>query len=168
MNLSVSPDEGDHDGSRGTAAANGVDPGRGGLADDDGGSDPAPRELSDEEAAHLLKLARRSNGSRGSREAIRPRSGGCVPVGPRTLCANAPDSRRVLAEAIFERIEVTGLELARVFPTDRAVQTGLAQAFRARTAGSGRGERICASMSDESTVVRFVRRSGSEPDAKSA
>ncbi len=71
------------------------------------------------------------------------------------LWADAPHSRRVLAEALFERIEVTALELARVFPTDRAVQTGLAEAFQARTAGSGRGETACPSDNHLSAVERI-------------
>jgi hypothetical protein len=57
------------------------------------------------------------------------------------LWADAPASRRALAEALFESVEVLGLRTMRIEPTAAAVDRGLADAFQARTAGYGRGER---------------------------
>lgn len=53
----------------------------------------------------------------------------------------APSSRRALAEALFERIEVLGLRSMRIQPTPAAAARGLGGAFRAGGAGYGRGER---------------------------
>jgi DNA invertase Pin-like site-specific DNA recombinase len=53
----------------------------------------------------------------------------------------APDSRRALAEAIFERVEVLGLLSMRVSPTPAAIARGFAEAFLSVGAGYGRGER---------------------------
>jgi DNA invertase Pin-like site-specific DNA recombinase len=58
------------------------------------------------------------------------------------LWDDAPDSRRALAEGLFERIEVLGLRSVRITPTPDAIAHGLADAFRARGDGYGRGERI--------------------------
>lgn len=58
-----------------------------------------------------------------------------------TLWADAPRSRRALAEALFDRVDVLGLRTMRIAPTAAAVDRGLADAFHARTAGYGRGER---------------------------
>jgi DNA invertase Pin-like site-specific DNA recombinase len=53
----------------------------------------------------------------------------------------APASRRGLAEAVFERIEVLGLRRMRISPTPAALAAGLAEAFSSASAGYGRGER---------------------------
>lgn len=56
--------------------------------------------------------------------------------------ADAPDSRRALAEYLFDSIEVLGLRSMRITPSRAALERGLADAFHARTHGYGRGERI--------------------------
>lgn len=58
------------------------------------------------------------------------------------LWAEAPGSRRALAESMFESIEVLGLRVMRIHPTRAALDRGLADAFQARTHVYGRGERI--------------------------
>jgi hypothetical protein len=58
------------------------------------------------------------------------------------LWADAPGSRRAIAEALFESIEVLGLRTMRLHPTRAAIDRGLGDAFAARTHGYGRGERI--------------------------
>jgi DNA invertase Pin-like site-specific DNA recombinase len=57
------------------------------------------------------------------------------------LWAEAPASRRALAESLFESIEVLGLRVMRIHPTRAAIDRGLVDAFQARTGGYGRGER---------------------------
>lgn len=57
------------------------------------------------------------------------------------LWDDAPASRRGLAEAIFERIEVLGIRRMRITPTPGAMAAGLAEAFSNASAGYGRGER---------------------------
>ena len=51
------------------------------------------------------------------------------------LWTDAPGSRRQLAEAMFERIEVLGLRRIRVVPTREAIDVGLAEAFAASAGG---------------------------------
>lgn len=63
------------------------------------------------------------------------------------LWDDAPDSRRGLAETLFERIEVLGLRRMRIQPTMSAIAAGLAEAFSSVSAGYGRGERARASGS---------------------
>jgi hypothetical protein len=58
-----------------------------------------------------------------------------------TLWDDAPESRRALAESLFDRVEVLGLASMHVEPTPAAVQRGLAEAFSSVGAGYGRGER---------------------------
>lgn len=58
------------------------------------------------------------------------------------LWDDAPGSRRALAEALFERVEVLGLRRMRIEPTPSAVAAGLVEAFSRASAGYGRGERI--------------------------
>lgn len=58
------------------------------------------------------------------------------------LWDDAPGSRRALAEALFERVEVLGLRRMRIEPTPSAVAAGLIEAFSCASAGYGRGERI--------------------------
>lgn len=58
------------------------------------------------------------------------------------LWDEAPDSRRVLAEALFERIDALGLRKVHIEPTSSALRWGLVEAFYARSGGYGRGERI--------------------------
>jgi hypothetical protein len=53
----------------------------------------------------------------------------------------APGSRRALAEALFERVEVLGLRRMRIEPTPSAIAAGLVDAFSRASAGYGRGER---------------------------
>lgn len=55
------------------------------------------------------------------------------------LWDGAPNSRRALAEALFERIEVLGLRRMRIVPTRAALDSGLAEAFSSASAGYGRG-----------------------------
>jgi DNA invertase Pin-like site-specific DNA recombinase len=57
---------------------------------------------------------------------------------------DAPASRRGLAEALFDRIEVLGLRRMRLVPTPAAIAAGLADAFASGSAGYGRGERARA------------------------
>ncbi len=60
----------------------------------------------------------------------------------RLLWDDAPGSRRALAEALFERVEVLGLRRMRIEPTPSAVVAGLVEAYSSASAGYGRGERI--------------------------
>jgi hypothetical protein len=57
------------------------------------------------------------------------------------LWEEAPDSRRGLAESLFERVEVLGLRRMHLEPTPAAVAAGLVEAFSCASAGYGRGER---------------------------
>jgi hypothetical protein len=57
------------------------------------------------------------------------------------LWDDAPRSRRALAEALFERIDVLGLRRVHLEPTASAIRWGLVEAFHARSGGYGRGER---------------------------
>lgn len=61
----------------------------------------------------------------------------------------AEQSRRGIAEALFERIEVLGLRRMRLVPTSSAVAQGLAEAFASASAGYGRGERARGSGSQQ-------------------
>jgi hypothetical protein len=47
------------------------------------------------------------------------------------LREEAPNSRRALAESLFESVDVLGLDTMPVEPTPAAVRRGLAEAFRA-------------------------------------
>ncbi len=64
------------------------------------------------------------------------------------LWDDAPGSRRALAEALFERLEVLGLRRMRIEPAPSAVAAGLVEAFSCASAGYGRGERSHAAASD--------------------
>ena len=64
------------------------------------------------------------------------------------LWDEAPGSRRALAEALFERVEVLGLRRMRIEPTPSAVAAGLVEAFSRASAGYGRGERGCPATTD--------------------
>lgn len=57
------------------------------------------------------------------------------------LWIDAPNSRRALAEALFERVDVLGIRSIEITPTAEAVRTGLGEAFRTGSGGYGRGER---------------------------
>jgi hypothetical protein len=57
------------------------------------------------------------------------------------LWADAPSSRRALAESLFASIEVLGLKTMRLEPTSAAIARGLAHAFWCSGDGYGRGER---------------------------
>jgi DNA invertase Pin-like site-specific DNA recombinase len=57
------------------------------------------------------------------------------------LWADAPSSRRALAESLFASIEVLGLKTMRLEPTSAAIARGLADAFWCSEDGYGRGER---------------------------
>lgn len=58
-----------------------------------------------------------------------------------TLWDDAPNARRALAEALFERVDAIGLVSVQITPTAQALESGLAEAFQARTHVYGRGER---------------------------
>jgi len=47
------------------------------------------------------------------------------------LCEAAPNSRRALAESLFESVDVLGLDTMHVEPTPAAGRRGLEEAFRA-------------------------------------
>ena len=64
------------------------------------------------------------------------------------LWDEAPDSRRGLAESLFERVEVLGLRRMHLEPTPAAVAAGLVEAFLSASAGYGRGERGCPATND--------------------
>ena len=68
--------------------------------------------------------------------------------------ADAPNTRRELAEFLFASIDVLGLRTMRVVPTRAALERGLVDAFHARTAGYGRGER--AGPHANQLIVRAV------------
>ncbi len=57
------------------------------------------------------------------------------------LWDDAPLSRRALAEALFERVEVLGLRRMWIEPTPSAIAAGLVEASSRASAGCGRGER---------------------------
>lgn len=57
------------------------------------------------------------------------------------MWAEAPNSRRAIAESLFARIDVLGLRRVHIEPTAEAARRGLVEAFHARTGGYGRGER---------------------------
>jgi hypothetical protein len=85
----------------------------------------------------------------------------------------APERRRNLAEANFERIEVLGVKEAIITPTPEAEAHGWCEAWgdavlTAHRDGYGRGERISAVMSDAGAVVRFVRERTAQAGAQSA
>jgi DNA invertase Pin-like site-specific DNA recombinase len=85
--------------------------------------------------------------------------------------ADGGPGRRMLAEALFERIEVLGAREATIHLTDAAVAYGFAAAIPDRldvTVGYGRGERNSTVMSDAGAVVRFVRRGRTDSGAISA
>lgn len=60
------------------------------------------------------------------------------------LWDDAPGSRRALAGALFERIEVLGLRRMRIEATPTAIASGPVEAFSRALGGYGRGERISA------------------------
>ena len=64
------------------------------------------------------------------------------------LWDDAPGSRRALAKALFERVEVLGLRRMRIEPTPSAIAAGLVEAFACASAGYGRGERSQTSGTD--------------------
>ena len=75
----------------------------------------------------------------------------------------APRSRRALAEALFERIEVLGLRTMRVTPTPAAVRRGLIEAVSFGSGGYGRGggsqpaaNRLILYSAGERTTVTLV------------
>lgn len=70
------------------------------------------------------------------------------------LWADAPDSRRALAEFLFESIEVLGVRTMRIRPSTAALERGLVSAFQARGAGYGRGERTRARANH--LIIRVV------------
>jgi hypothetical protein len=85
--------------------------------------------------------------------------------------ADGGPGRRMLAEALFSRIEVLGARQATIHLTDAAVAYGFAAAIPDRldvTVGNGRGERNSAVMSDVSTTVRFVTGESSASQSQTA
>jgi hypothetical protein len=83
-----------------------------------------------------------------------------------------PATLHRIAEALLERIEVFSPNEAWPYPSAEAEARGWAAAmsgeFRVEVREIGRGERICAVMSDAATTVRFVRRSDGLGDARTA
>ena len=71
------------------------------------------------------------------------------------LWDNAPGSRRALAEALFERVEVLGLRRMSIEPTPPAIAVGLVLASSRASAGYGRGERSQASGTDLFVPVKW-------------
>ena len=65
----------------------------------------------------------------------------------------------MVADALFEHIDVLGLRKATAHLTADIVRHGLAAALpeEVGTLVCGRGERNCAFMSDAGAIVRFVR-----------
>ena len=55
------------------------------------------------------------------------------------LWADAPQSRKALAEALFDGVDVLGLRSITVTPSAEALRTGLAEAFHSGTHVYGRG-----------------------------
>jgi hypothetical protein len=94
------------------------------------------------------------------------------------LWAAADDSgRRLPTEALFEKVEVLGVQSVTIHPTPKADAHGWSDAFgpvplllNAGRAFStdGRGERNCAVMSDAGQTVRFVRERTAQTGARSA
>jgi len=72
------------------------------------------------------------------------------------LWDDAPGSRRALAEALFERVEVLGLRRMRIEPTPSAVAVGLVEAFSSASAGYGRGERDSPATNDLQITMRLA------------
>jgi hypothetical protein len=72
------------------------------------------------------------------------------------LWDDAPGSRRALAEALFERVEVLGLRRMRIEPTPSAVAAGLSEAFSRASAGHGRGERHSPATTDLPITMRLA------------
>jgi hypothetical protein len=73
--------------------------------------------------------------------------------------ARGGTGRAMVADALFERIDVLGLREATAHLTTDAVRHGLAAALPKEFGilVRGRGERNCVVMSDAGAVVRFVR-----------
>jgi hypothetical protein len=65
----------------------------------------------------------------------------------------APNSRRALAESLFESVDVLGLDTMHVEPTPAAVRRGLVEAFSRGTDVYGRGERIRADTPSRSLLI---------------
>jgi hypothetical protein len=76
----------------------------------------------------------------------------------------------MVADALFEHIDVLGLRKATAHLTADIVRHGLAAALpkEVGTLVCGRGERNCAVMSDAGAVVRFVREPGADARVKTA
>ena len=76
----------------------------------------------------------------------------------------------MVADALFEHIDVLGLRKATAHLTADIVRHGLAAALpeEVGTLVCGRGERSSAVMSDAGAVVRFVREKRSEVDERPA
>jgi len=72
------------------------------------------------------------------------------------LWADAPNSRRAIAESLFERIEVVGLQRVHLEPTAAAVARGVGEAFSARNSGYGRGERGCPLVTHAAPRFRMI------------
>ena len=69
------------------------------------------------------------------------------------LWDDEPGSRRALAEALFERVEVLGLRQMWIEPTPSAIAAGLVEAFSRASAGCGRGERVGADTKYRSLLI---------------
>ena len=66
------------------------------------------------------------------------------------------DSRRGLAESLFERVEVLGLRRMHLEPTPAAVAGGLVEASSSASAGYGRGERDSPATNDLPITMRLA------------
>jgi hypothetical protein len=72
------------------------------------------------------------------------------------LWDDAQDSRRGLAESLFERVEVLGLRRMHLEPPPAAVAAGLVEAFSSASAGYGRGERDSPATNDLPITMRLA------------
>ena len=84
--------------------------------------------------------------------------------------AEGGSGRQLLASALFDQIDVLGIQEATVHLSAHAVRHGLAAALPAEMGilVNGRGERNCAVMSDAGAVVRFVREPGADDRVRTA
>ncbi len=67
----------------------------------------------------------------------------------------APASRKAIAESLFERIDVLGLQQMRIAPTQAAIAHGLAEVW-GRSVGYGRGERNSPATNDLPITMRLA------------
>jgi hypothetical protein len=89
-----------------------------------------------------------------------------------SLFADAePATQHRIVQALFEQVEVLGPNEVWLYPSLEAEARGWAAAMSGEfgvESTNGRGERICAVVSDAAAVVRFVRERHSEIGGRSA